>query len=174
MIKGANYMISITIESLIIPYKTELLDKWKDRDTEIVPSFMLEWQGPGISNGYAFGEWAAEKLYRDQGYYVFNDSFDLISKRSKYDQFNKMIRSLVAIDQLNRFSKLVKLNLQSGYSIENLDLFVFNEKEYFFVEVKKGKDRLRDPQLRFMYLVKEALDIESKMMYFVINLLRKK
>ncbi|MDD3840681.1 MAG: hypothetical protein PHP06_08960 [Clostridia bacterium] len=95
----------------------------------------------------------AEKHYRSKGYNVFNNSFDLISKRSKYDQFNKVIRSLVAIDQLNRFSKLLKLNLQSGYSIENPDLFVFNEKA-FFIEVKKGMNRIRDPQLRFMYLVK--------------------
>lgn len=60
-----------------------------------------------------------KKIFRDLGYYVFNDIFDLISKKSKYETYNKMINALIDTDQL-----------------------------------------------RFMYLVKEILDIESKMVYF--------
>ena len=73
-------MESISIETLTIPYEAELLDRWKERNNNFVPSFMLDWKGPGVSNGYGFGEWMAEKYFRDQGYYVFNDTFDLISK----------------------------------------------------------------------------------------------
>jgi hypothetical protein len=52
-------MPTFTIEQLTIPYKKDLLVKWKNRDPSIVPSFMLNWNGPGISNGYGFGEWMA-------------------------------------------------------------------------------------------------------------------
>ena len=31
---------------------------------------MLSWNGPGISNGYGFGEWFAERYFRDKGYYL--------------------------------------------------------------------------------------------------------
>lgn len=54
-------LVSISIETLIIPYKAELLNRWKERNNDIVPSFMLDWKGPGISNGYGFGEWMAKK-----------------------------------------------------------------------------------------------------------------
>jgi Holliday junction resolvase-like predicted endonuclease len=167
-------MASIIIETLTVPFEKNLLDLWKDRSPEIVPLFMLEWEGPGISNGYGFGEWMAEKYYRNKGYNVFNNNFDLISKRSKYLQFNKMIRSLIDDGQYNKFSEVIKFNSKSGYKVENLDLFVFNEKEYFFVEVKKGSDKLREPQMRFMYFAKRILDIESKLIYFCDKSVEKK
>ena len=167
-------MTSIIIETLTVPFEKNLLDLWKDRSTEIVPLFMLEWGGSGISNGYGFGEWMAEKYYRNKGYNVFNNNFDLISKRSKYLQFNKMIRSLIDDGQNNDFSEIIKFNSKNGYKVENLDLFVFNEKEYFFIEVKKGSDKLREPQMRFMYFAKEILGIESKLIYFCDKSVEKK
>jgi hypothetical protein len=159
-------MTSIIIETLTIPYKAELLDRWKEKNNDIVPSFMLDRKGPGVSNGYGFGEWMAEKYFRDQGYYIFNDTFDLISKKSKYKQYNKMIKAIIDSNKFSRFAKLITSNSLAGYNIENPDLFVFNGEDKFFVEVKKGRDRLREPQIRFMYLAKEVLDIESKMVYF--------
>lgn len=54
-----------------------------------------------------------------------------------------------------------------GSKIENLDLFVFNTNTCFFAEVKKGKDVLREPQLRFMFLSKELLDIPCKEIYIL-------
>ena len=41
-------MKTIEIEKITIPYNKELLLRWKDRDTNIVPTFMLDWNGPGI------------------------------------------------------------------------------------------------------------------------------
>lgn len=158
-------MLSISIETLTIPYKAELLDRWKEKNNDVVPSFMLDWEGPGVSNGYGFGEWMAEKHFRDLGYYIFNDTFDLISKKSKYEQYNKMIKALIGPSKFSAFSKIIKSNSLAGYNIENPDLFVFNEKENFFVEVKKGRDKLREPQIRFIYLAKKILDTESKMVY---------
>ena len=55
--------------------------------------------------------------------------------------------------------------LERGYRIENPDLFVFDLESCFFIEVKKGKDKLREPQIRFLYLAKEYFGIESKLVY---------
>ena len=49
---------------------------------------MLDRKGPGVSNGYGFGEWMAERYFRDQGYYVFNDTFDLICKKLDRQHFS--------------------------------------------------------------------------------------
>jgi hypothetical protein len=81
---------------------------------------------------------------------------------------------LIDDGQYNKFSEVIKFNSKSGYKVENLDLFVFNEKEYFFVEVKKGSDKLREPQMRFMYFAKRILDIESKLIYFCDKSVEKK
>lgn len=54
---------------------------------------------------------------------------------------------------------------QKGFKVENPDLFVFDLQACFFAEVKKEKDKLREPQNRFFYLAKEILDIDSKLIY---------
>ena len=75
-------MRSIEIEQITIPYDKELLLKWKARDESIGPSFMLDWNGPGINNGYGFGEYMAERYFEDQGYHVFANEFDLLSTKA--------------------------------------------------------------------------------------------
>lgn len=158
-------MESITIEQITIPYKNEILSKWKQRDTEIVPAFMLDWGGPGISNGYGFGEWMAERYFRDKGYYVLTNEFDLISKVSKFHKFNKIIETMVSKEELDNFKSCVNTSIQNGYSVENIDLFIYNLDNHFFAEVKKGNDKLREPQMRFIYLTEKYLGIKSKLIY---------
>lgn len=160
-----NFMESITIEQITIPYKTELLSKWKQRDPQIVPAFMLDWGGPGISNGYGFGEWIAERYFRDKGYYVLTNEFDLISKVSKFHKFNKIIETMVSKEQLDNFKTCVNTSIQNGYSVENIDLFIYNLDNHFFAEVKKENDKLREPQMRFIYLTEKHLGIKSKLIY---------
>ncbi|HNW05320.1 MAG TPA: hypothetical protein PKI76_08090 [Oscillospiraceae bacterium] len=158
-------MKSISVEKITIPYERALLYQWKQRNPEIVPNFMLAKKGPGTSNGYGFGEWTAEIYFRKNGYFVFTNDFDLLSKDSKYKRFNKMIETLIIPAKLHAFKEACQEAMQQGYKIENPDLFVFNIEDYFFAEVKKEKDQLRDPQMRFFYLAKEILGIDSKLIY---------
>lgn len=37
------------------------------------------------------------------------------------------------------------------------------------MDVKKGKDKIREPQLLFMHLAKEILDVPSKIIYLSEN-----
>lgn len=157
-------MPSITIEKITLPYEKELLIRWKQRDPLIVPHNLIGKKGPGISNGYFFGEWMAERYFRDDGCYVFSNEFDLLSKKSKFRRYNQMIETLIPPSRLQAFKEVLPYILEN-YSIENPDLFVYNLKECFFVEVKKGKDILRESQKIFFYMAKEYLGIESKLVY---------
>jgi len=158
-------MQTIEVEQITIPYDKELLLKWKAREANTVPPFMLDWNGPGINNGYGFGEWIAALYFRDLGYHVFANEFDLLSSKTKFRIFNEMITTMVGVDQISNFKEAIKGALGRGNRVENPDLFVFNLKTYFFTEVKKEKDMLREPQMRFFYLAKEYLGIESKLVY---------
>lgn len=158
-------MHTIRIEKIIVPFQKEMLLQWKDRDPNIVPKFMLNSKGPGTSNGYGFGEWMAERYFRELGYYVFTNDFDLYSKKTKYQRINKMIETLVSPEKMQVFKAALHEAYHKGFKVENPDLFVFDLQTCFFAEVKKGKDKLREPQNRFLYLAKEILDIDSKLIY---------
>ncbi|MEO2077403.1 MAG: hypothetical protein ABGX20_18880 [Bacillus sp. (in: firmicutes)] len=158
-------MPSMIIEKLTIPYEKELLQKWKERDSSIVPSFMLAWNGPGISNGYGFGEWLTEQYYRDKGFYTLTNEFNLLSRTSKFKRYNDIISLMTGQHKLQLFKDAVKLLDDTDYSIENPDLFIYNLETCFFAEVKKEKDVLRVPQMRFMYLAQSILGIHSKFIY---------
>jgi hypothetical protein len=158
-------MLSITIEKITIPYDKELLYQWKQRDPKIVPQYLMGCKGPGVRNGYGFGEWMAERFFRDNGYCVFANGFDLISNKSKYRSFNRMIETMITPIQLQAFKETLQTIRNKGIKVENPDLFVFNLETFFFAEAKKGKDRLRNPQMIFFYLAKEFLGIDSKLIY---------
>lgn len=158
-------MTTLAIEQITIPYEKELLTKWKDRDPSIVPSFMLDWNGPGISNGYGFGEWMAERHFRDKGFYTITNEFNLLSKTSKFKMYNDIISLMTSKQNLQKFKEAVKTLGDTNYSIENPDMFVYNLETCFFAEVKKEKDVLREPQIQFMYLAKSILGIDSKLIY---------
>jgi hypothetical protein len=153
------------IEKITLPAEKDTLLLWKKRNPSIVPEFALNWKGNGVSNGYGFGEWVAEKYFRSQGYYVINDEFDLFSLRSKYKVYNNIIAQILGIDKVEQFSMRAKELYKAGYKIENLDLFIFNTNTCFFAEVKKGTDFLRDPQKRFMFLSENILTTPCKEIY---------
>lgn len=158
-------MLSITFEKITVPYKKEELLNWKSRNPKTVPQFALNWNGPGISNGYGFGEWKAEQHFRQQGFYVINNEFNLLSKYSKFERYNQIIKLMIHEPGSNLFLDAVQRLTSQGYSIENPDLFVYNLHTSFFVEVKKEKDVLREPQLRFMLLARLLLKTESKLVH---------
>ncbi|MBT2661718.1 hypothetical protein J7E35_11660 [Bacillus sp. ISL-45] len=158
-------MHSLNISKITIPYDPNLLHKWKRRDPGIVPAFLLGRKGPGISNGYGFGEWHAEQYFRSHGYHVFTDEFNFLSQKSMFDPYNRMIATLIGQERISAFKQEAARLIEGNVLIENPDLFVYNLDSIFFAEVKKERDHLRESQLRFMYLAKEYLGIESVLVY---------
>lgn len=76
-----------------------------------------------------------------------------------------MMITIIGTEELGDFREAINGVLERGYRIENPDLFVFDLERCFFIEVKKGKDKLRESQIRFIYLAKEYFGIESKLVY---------
>ncbi|WP_223592414.1 hypothetical protein [Neobacillus bataviensis] len=132
-------MGTFQIEKIILPYLRDELHERKSRDPLVVPHFALEWKGPGVSNGYGFGEWKTEQYFREQGFYAINNEFNLLSKKSKFDPYNQYIASLIGKTKIDSFQTNAQRLIQQGNSIENPDLFVFILNDYFFTEVKKEK-----------------------------------
>lgn len=156
---------NLQVEKITVPFQKDLLIRWKERDASIVPEFALNWEGEGVSNGFGFGEWLAEEFFRNKGYYVINDEFDLFSKTSKYKIYNEIISLIVGKEKVELFGKISRDLHKKGYKIENIDLFIYDRNSFLFAEAKKGKDYLREPQLRFMYLVKEIFNTNCKLIY---------
>jgi hypothetical protein len=154
-------------DEMRINYDPSLLVRWKKRDPAIVPNEALRWSGPGVENGYGFGEFFVESFFAELEYSVIRNGFDLISKSSKYRDNNLLIADIFGEEKIHRFGELAREKLRRGVKIENIDLFVYSSKDHFFAEVKKGKDYLRQPQIRFMELAKEVLNCESKVIYLV-------
>ncbi|MEH7110681.1 hypothetical protein, partial [Bacillus sp. JJ1764] len=153
------------LEKLTIPFKNELLIRWKNRDQGVVPEYALNWGGNGVSNGFGFGEYLAEEFFRKKGYYVINNEFDLFSKTSKYKLYNDIITLIIGKEKMDLFKKVASDLYEKGYKIENVDLFIFDRGSFIFADAKKGKDYLREPQILFMYLAKEILNADCKLIY---------
>lgn len=158
-------MVSLQVERITIPFQKNLLVRWKERDISLVPEYALNRDGKGVSRGYGFGEWLAEAYFRNKGYYIINNEFDLFSKKSKYRTYNDIIALMIGKERIDTFKKVTNSLYQKGYKTENIDLFIYNTESFFFAEAKKGKDKLREEQIRFMYLAKEILDTECKLIY---------
>jgi hypothetical protein len=155
----------INVEENYVNFDVELLIRWKQRDISVVPQYALDWKGNGVSNGYGFGEWFVEQYFNNNGFKVIRNDFNIISKKSKFKENNQVIASIFGDERVLSFGNVARRFYQNGLKIENVDLFVFNDYTSYFVEVKKGKDQLREPQLRFMYLAKEILNCDSKVFF---------
>jgi hypothetical protein len=68
---------------------------------------------------------------------------------------------MIGEQSILKFKEIVQILTNKNYSIENPDMFVYNLKNSFFAEVKKERDVLREPQIRFIYLAKTILNFLS-------------
>ncbi len=159
-------LMQITVEEITIPFDNHIMERWRMRDPLVVPKERLEWRGPGIENSFGFGEWLAGNYFREQGYHVIDSGYNLVSKTSKFKENNDVIASIVGRDALQLFKTAVQSYLGKGCKItSDLDLFIYKDDASYFVDAKKGADRLRLNQIHFMYLAKKILGIDSKVAY---------
>jgi hypothetical protein len=161
-----DIIVHLTIEEIIIPFEKSLMDRWRMRDPLIVPLQSLEKGGRGVERSYGFGEFLASQYFREKGYNVIDNGYNLISKTSKFKENNKLIELVLSKDKISQFKTMVNFHKDKGYKITtDLDLFIYNSNVSYFVDAKKGKDTLGDNQINFMYLAKEVFDIDSKVAY---------
>jgi hypothetical protein len=161
-------VIEVNLEVSQYNYDSDLLVRWRAGNNLIVPQYVLQWNGPGMKHSYGFGEMLAEKHFRNEGYVVFNNNFDILSLNSKHQKINNALFSIIGLKEVAEFKNCLRdLNLNGNqYKVKQPDLFVFNDNEHFFVEVKKDSDKLNEGQFRFVYIAKQYLNCVTKGIHF--------
>lgn len=149
------------VEQFLIHYDPEELKRWRKGDKLLVPERYLKFKGPGLSNGYGYGEFVAGRYLKDLGNEVIINDYGLIGTKSKYAYNNNRIESALGKEKFERLRKAIKILLEQSIRIEQPDLCVISP-EIFFAEVKRDKDSLRKPQRRFAALVSVIFHIPFK------------
>jgi hypothetical protein len=156
--------MNVQIKEIRIPYDVTMLKRWKERDARIVLESYLNWNGPGVLNGYGFGEWIAEKFFTNKGFRVMNNDFNIVAKTSRYKENNNLIKNFIGKERVLEFSQKVReLNEKRCKVVSHL--FIYNENEFFFAEVKKEQDKLRQEQVRYIHLAQTILNGNSYLVY---------
>lgn len=128
-------------------YDSDELRKWSEGDKELVPEEVLNWKGPGRQNGYGYGEYWVERYLKDKGYLVIAGEYNLSTDNSKYKENNVIIEKTIGEERYRKLIKRFREYEKEGKRIiEQPDIFAFKDDNYMFIEVKKDKDYLRDPQ----------------------------
>lgn len=92
-------------------------------------------------DGKHFGEWFTAIHYAEKGYAVLVEKYMYGGRSGIHARKRGCIREMLGEGALK---KLRKWKVQ--YHSQPPDLFVFNGKDYFFVEVKRDRDLLRECQ----------------------------
>lgn len=153
---------STTINKMLIHYDVQELERWRKRDNSLVPQKKLNEKGPGLANGYYYGEFVAERYFKSLEYTVFNNEYDLISQNSKYDFNNKIIEQAIGRTTYCRLRKKINEFNEYKIKIKQPDLIVISP-EIFFVEVKRDNDSLKDGQSVFGIVAQNLFNIPFKL-----------
>jgi hypothetical protein len=115
----------------------------------LVPKYFLEHKGPGIEQGYHYGECKVWEYLRNKGNEViFPECFNLVDETSKHESNNSKIEAAMGTDKYSKLKSILRNMRASGIKVENPDICVISPK-IFFADVKKGGDKIRQPQINF-------------------------
>lgn len=152
---------SVIISQVTFHYDINELQRWRTGD-KFVPERYLNAKGPGLSNGYGYGEFVVERYFKALGYTVINNEFDLISKKSKYAANNNRIKNALGEEKYDKLHKKLIQVCEHNIPIKQPDLIIL-APEIFFVEVKRDNDLIRDGQDTFGIVVQTIFDIPFKL-----------
>jgi hypothetical protein len=162
MVEQSNSTLQLEIDHIHIPFDPEFLRRWREGDPEVVPPEVLAWKGNGRQFSYGSGEFWAARYFRSKEYEVI-EGYDLVSKKSIFKEHNAVIQFRLGEDRVKEFSAAAQKWNRAGFRVTtNLDMFIFNKDEAYFVDAKKGRDFLKPNQLRFIYLAQEILGVPSR------------
>jgi len=101
--------------------------------------------------GRHFGEWFTAIHYAKKRYNVLVEKYTCGVRSGIHPRKRKSISKILGDDALKTFHKW-----KGQFDSQAPDLFVFKGKEYFFVEVKKGRDAVRACQNEYFKRIKRA------------------
>jgi len=151
----------VEIKEILLHYDPSELERWRQGDPALVTERVLQWDGPGMANGYGYGEFFVKRYLENKGHEVIANEFDIYSIKSKYRDNNLRIEAAMGSSEYNRFKDILHRMFDDGIKFEQPDLCVIGP-EVFFAEVKREQDPLRDPQAVFAIILQEVLGIPFK------------
>jgi len=128
-----------------------LHDKWFRENKLIFDEDDLRIARTQHSRGTHFGEWLTAIHYAKLGYNVLVEKYTCGVRSGIHPRKRKFISKILGDDALKTFHKW-----KGQFDSQVPDLFVFKGKEYFFVEVKKGRDAVRACQNEYFKRIKRA------------------
>ena len=139
-----------------LKYNKDLLSEWRKKSLR-----ELWWEKYGVfdcedlriaitqsRHGYHFGEWYVATKFAKQGYKVLVEKYR--SHKTHKQKYDKLFDYFTP----EEVDFLTKSKNQPP------DLFVFNKKERFFVEVKRDTDKMSPSQKKFFEEIEKRLRCE--------------
>lgn len=163
-----NKEYTVKIEQEFITYDPFELEQWRLGNPNLVPQHWLNSKGPGLANGYGYGEFFVERHLEKTGAKVIANAFDIMSKKSKYIENNKCIEAVMGHKNYKRLQDVLNRIIKDGIKVENPDLCVL-KPNLFYAEVKKDKDRIRQSQKVFAIVIWEIFRIPFKIYKLLPN-----
>jgi len=138
------------MREITLGYEKQILQDWKDKKLyekwfKQFPD-VFDKEDLGLARrrpSFHFGEWFVAKHYAEKGYKSLLEKFGC----KNHDRKNKIISKYLNLKKLMCIPKFP-------------DLFVYKNKEFFFVEVKKGGDRLNAKQGECFEKIKQEFGCE--------------
>jgi hypothetical protein len=122
-----------------------LHDKWFQENNLIFDEDDLRIARSQHPFGIHFGEWFTAIHYAGEGYNVLVEKYTCGVRSGIHRRKREFICEILGDDALKTLRKWKK-----RHRCQPPDLFVFNDKEYFFVEVKKERDSVRACQTAYI------------------------
>jgi hypothetical protein len=163
--------MNIEIQEQILQFQNSQLVAWKAQDKSLIPAYLNVEELPFIrtQNVYSFGEIFVLRHYYENGGWkgVLNYSLGSHRSRSPIRRHGKeMVDKLVPTEKLENYRRLRGTKQETNRGAGEPDLFLYRDTgEYMFIEVKKGKDRIRPIQLKCMAIIKRTIDCPVGIVY---------
>ncbi|OGK11462.1 hypothetical protein A2954_06325 [Candidatus Roizmanbacteria bacterium RIFCSPLOWO2_01_FULL_37_12] len=155
------------MKTLTVQYDQSLVEKWR------IGNLSSNWKKkyPDLFDAddlrialtqpsYHFAEWIAAIYFYKQGYKILVEQYI----------YAPHVRKLAIIKEKLGDKGLAFLRRKEiGGKVQPPDLFIYNEKKFFFAEVKTPKDRLRELQKKFFEEIEKYFSTTVK----IVNLINK-
>lgn len=132
----------------------KLLHKWRKEYPSLIEDHYLQiWSNKNKLNSYGFGELYTAVYHTRKGYkFLYEpwlENFLLIPSVKLKDTYKKFSKTFIKYAGKKTY-EFIQNKIASEIKKGQPDLFIYNEDECFFVEVKKKNDKLNKEQKLFI------------------------
>ena len=157
------------IEEQVLVYEQKQLDKWKNGDKSLIPDFMEKHNEFYKQHNNHFGEiFVISKFHQRHGwkgfYPIALGTWEPDNR--KYDSCRDRVRRLFPIEKLLEFREVRKELDFNRKGVGEPDVMLFDDnKNVLFLEVKKGRDTVKEEQFSCLAHIKSILKADVGIVY---------